>query len=345
MTVVKERVAARLEPLLEGRPTDGRVDESWYWATPFLLDSIEDPDATYAWLGRANLSAAWAGPDERGEDFARHLDALRWLTPEALGRPPADLIEIVAKLALAGPGVVALRALSRVVGGQASLSDEEVRDSAARIAWGLRSLFNLPEVTALVRRSKAYWKAVLDYCVAGCLQSVLDEYAHVLVEWLGVVDRRAGGDRRASRGDDAQLDRASHGDVRDPGLRPDAGDELFRKRAFRARFALRFGDNRIDEERDSSPADSGARSFQLAVLAVRARHDVGRSGRVGLPPVLPLGRCTGTCPPIRSIWNSARAGSTATRGTQFARTSPPLSASGARCQGWRPVGGSLQGGD
>jgi hypothetical protein len=69
------------------------------------------------------------------------------------------------------------------------VSDEQVRDSGED-RLGLRSLFNLPEVTALVRRSKAYWKAVLDYCFAGCLQSVLDEYAHVLVEWLGVVDRR-----------------------------------------------------------------------------------------------------------------------------------------------------------
>ena len=76
LKVVTERVAARLEPLLAGRPTKGRVDERWYWATPFLLDSIEDPDATYAWIGRANLAAAWAGPDERGEDFARHLVAM-----------------------------------------------------------------------------------------------------------------------------------------------------------------------------------------------------------------------------------------------------------------------------
>lgn len=251
LKVVKERVAARLEPLLAGRATDGRVDERWYWATPFLLDSIEDPDATYAWIGRANLSAAWAGPDERGEDFARHLDAMRWLTPDVLGRPPADLVEIVAKFALAGPGVVALRALSRIVGGQASLSDEKVRDSAARIAWGLRSLFNHPEVTALVRRSKAYWKAVLDYCVAGCLQSVLDEYAHVMVEWLGVVDRRQAEivSRLAETMHNSIALRTATYEIRDFGS--DAGDELFRKRAFRARFALRFGDNRIDEASDS----------------------------------------------------------------------------------------------
>jgi hypothetical protein len=253
LRIVMERVSARLEPLLNGRPSDGRVDERWYWATPFLLDLIEDRDSASAWLDRRNLSAVWAGPDERGEDFARHLESARGLTPEApgFGRPPDDLIEVVAKLALGGPGTVALRAMSRVAGGTVSVSDKAVRDSAARIAWGFRSLFNLPEVTALVRRPKAYWKAVLDYCVAGCLQAVLDEYAHVLVEWLGVVDRNHAEivARLAETMHNSIALRTATYEIRDFGT--DAEDELFRKRAFRARFALRFGDNRIDEERDS----------------------------------------------------------------------------------------------
>jgi hypothetical protein len=251
LKVVKERVAARLEPLLAERPADGAVDESWYWATPFLLDSVDDPEGAKAWLGRAKVSEVWAGADERGEDFARHVDAARWLTPEALGRPPDDLVEIVARLALAGPGVVALRALSRVAGGPGTLTEEAARDGAARIAWALRSLFNLPEVTALVRRPKAYWKAVLDYCVAGCLQAVLDEYAHVLVEWLGVADREVAEivERLAETMHNSIALRTATYEVRD--FASDGTDELFRKRAFRARFALRFGDNRIDEERDS----------------------------------------------------------------------------------------------
>ena len=117
LRVVEERVAARLEPLLAGRPTDGRVDERWYWATPFLLDAAHDPEAARAWLGRADVSKAWAGGDEGGDDFARHIEKAKSLSSEALGRPPDDLVEIVARLALAGPGVVALRALSRVTGG------------------------------------------------------------------------------------------------------------------------------------------------------------------------------------------------------------------------------------
>lgn len=193
----------------------------------------------------------WTGPDERGEDFARHVDAARWLVPEGLGRPPDDLIDVMARLALAGPGVVSLRALSRVTGGPTMLTDEAVRDGAARVAWALRSLFNLPEVTALVRRSKAYWKAVLDYCVAGCLQAVLDEYAHVLVEWLGITDRQGAeiARRLAETMHNSIALRTATYEVRD--FASDGTEELFHKRAFRARFALRFGDNRIDEERDS----------------------------------------------------------------------------------------------
>ena len=92
LRVIEERVATRLEPLLSGRPNEGRVDERWYWATPFLFDLDEDADMAYAWLGRVNVSEVWSGKEERGEDFARHIDSARWLTPEALGRPPDDLV-------------------------------------------------------------------------------------------------------------------------------------------------------------------------------------------------------------------------------------------------------------
>ena len=45
------------------------------------------------------------------------------------------------------------------------------------------TLFNKPESIAAVRLSTSkdsYWKRVLNYCESGCLQSVLDEFFHVL---------------------------------------------------------------------------------------------------------------------------------------------------------------------
>jgi hypothetical protein len=34
-----------------------------------------------------------------------------------------------------------------------------------------------------------FWRHVVDYCIAGNLQAVLDEYAHALMEWEGVAYR------------------------------------------------------------------------------------------------------------------------------------------------------------
>ena len=107
-----------------------------------------------------------------------------------LGPRPDDLVDVLSTMAIAGPGVCALRALSRVTGGASALKDPEIRESAYRIAQGLRSLFNKPEIVALLRsgEDESYWRAVLDHAMDGCLQSVLDEYAHVLVESEGLQD-------------------------------------------------------------------------------------------------------------------------------------------------------------
>jgi Helicase conserved C-terminal domain len=251
VSLVENRLRLALEPLLGRSPTDGRVDERWYWAAPLLLDHEANPAVATEWLARPRLSAVWAGPDERGGDFARHVDAARTIATEELGRPPDDLVKVLAQLALGGPGVASLRALSRVAGGAAALTDHAVRDGAARVAWGFRTLFNHPEVIALVRKPKAYWKAVLDYCVAGCLQAVLDEYAHVLVEWRGVSDRLPAEivEALAETMHNSVALRTATYELRDFDF--DAEEGPIRKRALRARFALRFGDNRIDEERDS----------------------------------------------------------------------------------------------
>ena len=75
-----------------------------------------------------------------------------------------------------------------MAGGTAALKDPAIRNSAYTIAQGLRSLFNKPEIVALLRsgEDESYWRAVLDHSVDGCLQAVLDEYVHVLIESEGL---------------------------------------------------------------------------------------------------------------------------------------------------------------
>jgi len=53
-------------------------------------------------------------------------------------------------------------------------------------------MFNLPDTIALIRSDDAknpYWEQVLDYSLSGNIQSVMDEYVHILNESLGLFDK------------------------------------------------------------------------------------------------------------------------------------------------------------
>ncbi len=100
-----------------------------------------------------------------------------------LGARPEDLARWVGLVGLAGPANVAWRAVRRVTAGMAGVSESGIREAAAIIAAGFRSLFNRPEVMALLDTQDPdipYWQAVLRYSQGGNLQSVLDEYLHHL---------------------------------------------------------------------------------------------------------------------------------------------------------------------
>lgn len=83
-----------------------------------------------------------------------------------------------------GPGNIAYRALSRIC-------DEDSQDlriqlwrQAARLANGIRALFNRMDVMFLLDQlygqEQTYWRSVLQYCADGNLRAVLDEYCFQL---------------------------------------------------------------------------------------------------------------------------------------------------------------------
>lgn len=186
---VRERIADRLESLAVGHEGSG-IDQRWYWAAPLLLDRAEqhDDEAFWHYARDHHGRGRHAGDDDTDSRLDAHLRLAASLDGLDLGQRPPDLAEVLARLAVAGPGVCALRALSRVAGGSRALVHPEIRSRAFQVAQGLRSLFNKPEIVALLRSEDddRYWRAVLDHCLDGVLQSVLDEYAHVLVESEGL---------------------------------------------------------------------------------------------------------------------------------------------------------------
>ncbi|MDP9437481.1 MAG: DEAD/DEAH box helicase family protein, partial [Actinomycetota bacterium] len=117
-----ETAAQHIEWLLEGvgagRVTTGPEDEAWYWAAPILFDLHRDAKETREWFSREDLAGSWSDRTDSTEDSSRwtdHVEQARALVAGnlSLGRPPRDLSSVLASLALAGPGVAALRALGR----------------------------------------------------------------------------------------------------------------------------------------------------------------------------------------------------------------------------------------
>ena len=189
-------VSGRLQDALTSLP-DGLdapvADQRWYWAAPLLLDKAAGVAGIQKLLSRMGSWTARETTDSDTTGLAEHSRQAREMLNlgSELGPRPDDLVEVLTSMAIGGPGVCALRALFRVAGDAEALADVEVRDAAYQIAQGLRSLFNKPEIIVLLRSGEdesTYWRAVLEHSVSGCLQAVLDEYLHVLIESEGLQD-------------------------------------------------------------------------------------------------------------------------------------------------------------
>ncbi len=163
---------------------ESRPDRRWYWAAPMLLDVLHAVDVERLLRGRDGLRSVWQQGDEHAAAVTAALTLAQGVASRRtrLGRMPADLRDVLAKVIVAGPAVTALRAL-RAKGFQ-----DRTQLAAARIAWGLRTLLNRADASLVIRAGRrsaaadAYWRQVLYYCTEGALQGVMDEYLHLLID-------------------------------------------------------------------------------------------------------------------------------------------------------------------
>jgi hypothetical protein len=298
--LVEMGLSEAIAALIKDAPATGPEDIGWYWAAPILLDEMFDPAASAAWWKDEALAEKWLGAeesdDEREDDSQEPEENAGWRKHVAeamgvlaggekqLGRPPADLAEVLALLAVAGPAVTALRAIARSTGGQERATNPQIRHNAGRIAFGFRSLFNAPEVIALLRgqnSAEPYWRRTLEYCAAGCLQAVMDEYLHLLSESPGASD--IDHVKLATELGDAVvavLDMQSS----TPGANrisiDRSGESLqFENQRLRAWFAMRFGDEKNETGQVVSRADQVRKAFNSPFWPfVLATTSVGQEG-------------------------------------------------------------------
>lgn len=165
--------------------------ERWYWAAPALLDHAE-PSSRLSisyWLHDDDFlqkSPFFEVQDRAESGKLRHFSAFRdaFCHPEklSLGRMPANLPEVLADIALGSPAVTSVRTLRRLFPEENGKITKQHLRGAFEIAGEFLNLFNKPESICALRLSTAqadYWYQVLCYCGDGCLQAVMDEYAHL----------------------------------------------------------------------------------------------------------------------------------------------------------------------
>ena len=267
LAIVEARVAAAVEPLVLSAPIDGAVDQRWYWAAPLLLDRQFHRSAIDLLLAR-RATEYWED-DERVRGLRAHMDEARSMVRHGsreLGRPPEDLVEVLAELAVGGPAQCATRSISSVTG--LPVSHDFTLANAAWVGAGFRSFFNAPEVTAVILGPTSrdpdsdegqgrYWREVLRHSIDGNLQAVLDEHAHVLRDWLGHLDLRDESQRQTAADDialkvrEALEFRTSSFRVDIPGRQSDSFDIEFDEYRMRTRFAVAFGNQTFDDGREA----------------------------------------------------------------------------------------------
>jgi hypothetical protein len=298
LATVRSHVRAALAEPLAGlrrlEHSERGADERWYAAAPMLLDAAEESDGNLLrrWLTSRELVRVVAdleGENEDGERISRSeglkgdLAALvRYLDGGAeLGAMPEDLIDVLTDVAIAGPNTCALRALTRSAP-DVEVRDPAVRTAAFRVADAMRTVFNSREVGILLNRmygniEAEQWHAALRYCAEGNLQSVLDEWVHVLHDGLATqvatdearIDELSRTARDAIRIKTVQLHAQAI-------TRPDEQSPYEAARiGMRANFALQFGNQQSETEKTllrgaaiRTAFNSPFRPFVLATTSV-----------------------------------------------------------------------------
>ena len=288
---IAEELQPRLDRLASRRSSEGGEEQAWYWAAPLLLDFFRDPERTCSFLARETEIAR---ERIREAEKAGRKPDIGWLTglekarelidgELVLGFPPDDLSHVLAEVALGGFGVAAYRSLCRRID-----SDVEVRDlareRAVELGSGLRGVFNLPEANDLIRGldyGRSYWRNCLNYAIDGNIQSVLDEFAHVLRDHLGHVTD-ANPDIAIQQIADEMLEamsmRASSPSVDFFGSTGERRTERDRER-LRMNFAIPFGDHPGESDAIAIRSDQVRKSFNSPFWPfVLSSTSVGQEG-------------------------------------------------------------------
>lgn len=176
-----------------GGNQQGPEDHAWYWMGPALADAIAWDQRNRGTLDQNetfdpfNLSELESERDDEplwahdGMAARRTLWAAVTSGQARLGRRPADLGDVLCRLAVAGPAVCALRALAdRVDQHWQSAHRQTASGVAAALLHYLAHEHTVQMLSSLYPKERSFATRVLSHALDGGLQAVLDEYIAVL---------------------------------------------------------------------------------------------------------------------------------------------------------------------
>jgi len=168
------KIEEKLQPLFQKYNVQtGNVDNRWYWLAPMLIDGEEYVEF---WINSLTDFIEDEDEQKAGTQFNALLDKVKTTIKEPnLGKCPSDLVQVLVDATLGSPAVCLLRNLPYV-------------DLATYLALKFRKYLNSPVRTAIIELSNRtrkfddnyHWQDVLMYCKNGNLQSMIDEYIHLL---------------------------------------------------------------------------------------------------------------------------------------------------------------------
>lgn len=201
LTQIRNQLKLQIKTLIEefGLQSIGSKDgdfQKWYWAAPILIDKFSDNrHHVKDWFegGFPTSELTVDSDDDKGTvkektgkslhfNFAKkYFDSTEFSDLSLLNQNQIDeLCSYLADLTIAGPAICILRALND------NYPFKNVSLSASfNIASAFLTMFNKPESIAIIRLEKEgkesfYWKQVLDYCLDGNVQAMLDEFIYLL---------------------------------------------------------------------------------------------------------------------------------------------------------------------
>lgn len=249
-TIARARVAEKLHSQTQDSDTvaDAPAWETFFaWPGSWPEGVPRRSDAAAFWLAGRGGGTTTREAEEADSGRALPAHAKAALEMQSSPRWHDDL----PLLAMHSPGNIAYRALSGICDGNGEDLRIPLWRQAARLANGIRTLFNRMDVMFLLDQlyghGQPYWKSVLQYCADGNLQSVLDEYCFQLKLELGGsgVDADALV-RITDRAIEALALRTSRYNARSPA-------ESLGKTPITVRFALRYGGAAKDAESARAP--------------------------------------------------------------------------------------------